>query len=526
MKNSFFLIIPPQRKSPEHIKIFQESALKRWVEELPTANPSLSTRLFHDFMVEFNQLDMDSSLRLDALEILRPSYIIIEDYLRSRLLQSNFPKIASDQKIMDILVAIEKEMALGYWIVVRDLTRKDASWFQSKSIALSIQRCIKGLSAIVISYCCLYRAIPDWIWIDLHSLYKLAETSGKQAVKVAAEFNDTAKTTSIGDSYRQTLLFSLADPSRLMQKEVSQVYQFIELLSPYLQIEAQAVANQALQCVLRMDDDKPPFFQSGLVAGKDATIRYLNFDKLYKHLKNKDKYTDVNLSRFSSIGAPSSDVVKLSGDLLDYLEQRWRATKLPDMITFADRLNRYIALGLEAAYNLQSASVSAAEQDTEYLAHSASEFALSCNFNKPGVLSIGSLISLRKVDAPEYRRLLGVVSKLTTNKQDDKLIFECDAIAGQFYAVGFEYLDEKKQALRKKALLYGIKEQGEDRSFIIIESFMLKDGDIIRMFIKDEDYPIILKDRKNIGLGYWQFECRRMPETDPYIPKKQGYDFI
>lgn len=528
MKNSFFLIIPPQRKSPEHLKQFSEGALKQWVEKLPTANPSLATRLFHDLILDFNQLAMDAPVRLDALEILRPSYIIIEDYLRSRLVQSNFPKVTTDQKIMDILVAIEKEITLGYWIVVRDLTGKDSSWFQSKNTALSIQRCIKGLSAIILTFYTLYRAIPDWIWIDLHALYKLGETLNKLNNKVSAEFNESVKTTTISESYRQILLLSLAMPNRLMQKEIAQVYQFLETISPYLSIETHAVPQQEAQCVLHLDDDKPPIFQTATPASPDSSMRFVNFDKVFKLLSHKTKLTDPNLTRFNTLGVPPSGYAKLSPDLLDYLEQRWLALSPPKNIAFTDRLDRYIAFGLEAAFDLQNTlSAPPTEQAIEYLVQSASETALSGDFNKVSVLAVGSLVSIRRTDTPPYSRTLGVLSKLTTYKQDNKLSFECELLTKQFYAVSFEYLEEKKQPLRKKALLYALKTQeNEERSFIIIESFMLKDGDIIRMFIKDENYPIIIKDRKNIGLGYWQFECRKMPESENPMNKKRGYDFI
>ncbi|MEQ1636145.1 MAG: hypothetical protein ABL903_05595 [Methylococcales bacterium] len=527
MKNSFFLIIPSQRKNPEQIKQFTENVLRHWVEELPTANPSLATRLFHDFIIEFNQLEMDSALRLEALEILRPSYIIIEDYLRSRLTQSNFPKTPGDQKIMDILFNIEKEFTLGYWVVTRDLTRRDSSWFQNKTIALAIQRCIKGLGAIVVTFCTLYRAIPDWVWIDLHSLYKLGKALNKQAVKVPAEFNNATKTTTLELSYQHILLFSLAQPGRLMQKEIQQVYSFLEQLSPYIRIEDKPIAELDVQCVLRMDEDRPPSFQAYDAFLNDSAVRYLNFDKLFKVFKQKDKFSDPGLTRFSSIGGHSIGYSKLSIDLLDYLEQRWKACPLPELMVFADRLDRYIGLGLEAAFNFLDTSNTQQESEVEYLAQTASENCLVCDFNKPGVLSIGSLVSIRKIDAPEHKRALGVVSRLVTFKQDNKLNIEVDILARRFYAVGFEYLEEKKQSSRKKALLYGVKEQGkEEKSFIIIESFLLKDGDIIRMFMQNEDYPIILKDRTNIGLGYWQFECRRMPETVSSMAKKQGYDFI
>jgi hypothetical protein len=42
-----------------------------------------------------------------------------------------------------------------------------------------------------------------------------------------------------------------------------------------------------------------------------------------------------------------------------------------------------------------------------------------------------------------------------------------------------------------------------------------------------ENFPIILIGRKNIGLGYWQFECRRILEPEVQQKEtKKGYDFI
>jgi phage major head subunit gpT-like protein len=67
------------------------------------------------------------------------------------------------------------------------------------------------------------------------------------------------------------------------------------------------------------------------------------------------------------------------------------------------------------------------------------------------------------------------------------------------------------------------------KSYIITASFMLKDGDIIRMMMNNDDFPVVLSNRKNVGLGYWQFECRRVAaEKDKSLPThaKKGYDFI
>jgi hypothetical protein len=186
-----------------------------------------------------------------------------------------------------------------------------------------------------------------------------------------------------------------------------------------------------------------------------------------------------------------------------------------------------VAIGLETTYDLLETGRPGLETGLEIRAETDSERALSCNFHKEGVLSIGSLVSFRKIDAMPQQRSLGVVCKILLPKQDSKLIFEVMVIAAQAFPVAYQALEADTDAERKKALIYGIRDNEGEKSFIIMDSFRSKDGDLLRMFMGHENFPIILNGRRNIGLGYWQFECRRI--LDDVIPtqnKKKGYDFI
>ena len=185
-------------------------------------------------------------LRLDALELMRPKVLIIEDYLRSRLIKAAFPKEENDLKILQVLASLEREFTIGYWIVLKELTHRKISWFQGKSLVLSLQRCIKGLSSVVVSHYIMGLPIPDWVWIDLHSLYKLSVKLKKDTVKAPDSTNYFGKASSPEESYRQIVLLSLSMPTGLMQKEILQVYGFIESLYPFFNLSAQAIDAQQL----------------------------------------------------------------------------------------------------------------------------------------------------------------------------------------------------------------------------------------------------------------------------------------
>jgi cyclic-di-GMP-binding protein len=524
VKNSFFLVIPTQQNNPQRLKEFETKALQHWVAELPTANPGLATRLLHDFLIDFNAVEMGVQLRLDGLELLSGSVSVIEDYLRSRLIKSGFPKEENDKKILAVLVSIEKEFTIGYWMVLKELTKRGVGWFQGRNAALAIQRCIKGLGSIIVSHFIMGMPIPDWVWIDLHSLYNLSVTIKNSTAKVA---NNVSQSSTPETCYKQILLLSLADPTGLMQKEILLVYSFIETVTPLVGLKKELVNGQPIQCIVLTDEDKAPHCQVEASAKNDSAMLYLDFSKLFKSLKQKEKLINAAEARFSSMHALKS-VGKPSAELLDYLEQRWWGIDLQGVPFFSDRMDRYIAIGLESTHELQNALEFAGEKELEFLVQSASDRLLSGVFNKTGVLSVGSLVSFRKTDSPEHKRSLGIVNKVIVDKQSDRINFGMQLLAHQSVAVTYIPLDESGKEIPQKGLFYSAKELEYEKSYIVTDSFMLKDEDVIRMFMNNEDFSVVLSSRKNVGLGYWQFECRRVAERDKPIllQTKKGYEFI
>lgn len=525
MKNSFFLVIPKQQKNPLRLKEFEENALKNWIAELPTANVGLSTRLVHDFIIEFNTIEMPCQLRLSALEIIRPSILDIQDYLRSRLMQTGFPKEDNDQKILKVLVSIEQEFSLGYWIVLKELTYRSVGWFQGKNTALSLQRCIKGLSSIIISHFIMGMPIPDWVWFDLHSLYKLSVKLKKDTVKVTNDLSQNHKASSSEDCYRQILLLSLADPTGLMQKEILMVYSFIELIESFVVLKNESITEQPLQCIILTDEDKPPKYCHKVDPNIDSSILFMDFTKLLKALEHKENYINVDETRFSSVQVLKNSSQLLPIELLDYLERRWSGLNLQGVPLFSDRLDRYIAVGLAAAYDLQSPSFTGDKKDLEFLVQSESDRLLSCIFTQTGVLSVGSLVCFKRADLLEQTRLLGVVDEVVVAKQKGKIIFGLQLLTSHFDSVPYRPINSPASEPAKKGLFYR-EVDFDEAEYIITDTLILKEGDIIRLQINNENVTVELKNRKNVGLGYWQFECERKNEKKKQITPKKGYDFI
>lgn len=510
MKHSFFLVIPKQQNNPQRLKEFEVKTLEQWIAELPTANPLLASRLVYDYIQEFNALKMPAQLRLDTLELLRPSFLAIEDYLRSKLTESDFPKEESDKKTLRLLASLEKQFTLSYWIALKEVTRNVVGWFQGKSAALAIQRSIIGLSDIMISYSIMGMQIPDWIWMDLHSLYKLSVKIKKNTAQVPLnDSNRISKTCSPEECYLQIILFSLADSTGLMQREIKLLLDFIETNCSLVSLKNEPVSKQPLQCIILTDEDKAPYFQAETEGKSDSAKLYLDFSKLYKAFEQNSFLVSEADARFSTMHALTHAAEKLSAELLDYLKQRWSGVPLLSAELFNDRLDRYLAIGFTSTYKLQKPDAEH-EHQPEFLVHSVSNRLLSNTFKQTGILSVGSLVSFRKTDTPEQNRTLGVIDKLVVEKEAGKINFGVQLLTRFSISVNYLSLNATKE-LPKNALFYTSKEK-EGKSYIIVDTFLMKEGDVVRLFIDHEDFPILLNNKKNIALGYWLFECHKIAE--------------
>ncbi|MCF7987059.1 MAG: hypothetical protein K9L60_05770 [Methylovulum sp.] len=513
MKNSFFLVIPKQQPVPERLKEFEAKALAQWIAELPFANPLLATRLFYEYLVEFNSIKMPAQLKLDALEQLQPSLQAVENYLISRLVQNGFPKDNNDNKTLGLLAAIEKQFTLGYWIIIKELTGHDISWFQGKNAALSIQRCIKGLSSLVKTYLMMGMSVPNWIWMDLHSLYKLSVKIKKNTAQVPSSHSGYSnKTSSPEIAYLQIILLSLADARGLMQKEIALVYDFIETIQTLVSFKHRPIQEQAVQCVIFTDEDMPPLFLADdAITDVDSAKLYVNVTKLLAVLDQGGIAINTAEARFNALHVTKNAIEQPTKCLLDYLQQRWSGVQLQSAPIFSDRLDRYLAIGLTSTFKLQKALTANNDEQLEYLAHSASNRMLSCVFNKTDVLSVGSLVSFRRIDAPEHKRFLGIVDLLVVEKEEGGISFGVNMLTHHCIPVTYLPLNATMQTVPKPGLFYKSQES-EGGSYLITETYLLKDNDVIRLFIHQEDFTILLRKKENIGIGYWCFECMQITE--------------
>lgn len=520
LKNSFYLLTPEQKKNKELLESFNKDAIREWISSLPTANPLYSAQLLYEFIGKVNALVMPIHRRLEVSEQLRPQFFIIKNSLVSPLIRTGFPKSEVEKKTFELLISIEKNLSVSYWIIARELTYRDIGWFQGKNSALAIQRTIRGLVGIVDSYHIMCLPVPAWVWIDLHSLYQLSVNVKKERAKVDDEENLSGHVTSPEDSYIQALLLSLAEPRGLIQREIQQIARLASELSPFVSVEKKWVPKQDQQCIIFLDEDRKPYFNTGGGEVKISNV-YLNLMRLYDTVSKSNKFIKIYQQKLGTVDSYDDQPKVVPTDLLSYVFECWQGTCLKGDKLFKDRLDRHIVIGLGATHSLQSPSEEFRSKGV--IATSFSERELSCHFSNEGILSIGSLVSFKVVDSPEPTRSLAIVKKISLPKLGEQLIFELELRAQRFFAVGYLGVNAHFDDVHQRALLYRVNDEEDEngeKTYILMDSFTHNDGDILRLFMEAENFPIVLKNKTIIGVAYWQFECRRIKEQEVVKGKK------
>lgn len=522
MKNSFYLVTPEQTNNEESLAFYEKEALSEWLSSLPTTSPSVAAQLFCDFVKQFNTIEMSAQQRLDVAEQLRPCFLKLKQSLYPTLNLSGFPKGEADKKTFTLLISLEKNLTIAYWLAVGELTHRGVNWLQGKSAALAIQRSIKGLSGIIISHHAMYLPTPDWVWLDLHSLYKLSLKIKKESTKISDETSHAGKGISSEESYIQILLFSLANPNGLMQKEVSQVYDLIISVSQLVKISQKPVDNQEAQCVISIDEDRQPFLTPSNNSRNVPTF-FLNLSQLHKILGHPNKLSNRQLSRFEVLRPAKNLPEKMSWELLKYTINLWTNISTDAPPLFADRLDRHITIGLTNTHLSQSSLHTNTEE--EIFAKSFSEQELATSHLREGILSIGSLVSYKKPDASKSECHLGIVKKITVPKLKGDIVFELSRLSQQVHAVTYSNINSSPQDEPNKALLYRKKSKSKTKTYILIEFYTYDNGDIIHLFFGKKDFNVVLGSKKCVGPGYWQFECRRV-EKNKSRPKQTKINLI
>lgn len=282
------LNIPEQSKATSDSFDARPKQAEAWLATLPMANTGETARHIYTALCEMNRLVISEQDRYKTLEIFRGPVEQITQVLKKHYISQNLPLSPKNQKIAELAIQLNSEMAIGYKSVIQDKLSKTFSLLSNKTLGVCIHRAIRYLSNVLLCAYQIYIQHPENVWLQVHRLYLYAESHNLHNTFVKDQItSDEVLDGSIANIYKQILLLALSGPYRLRQHITETVYKILDpwvqkaRIHPYGEIQDDSYAFN-----ISMNTDAAPgyFRDDGTV--NPAFCRTLDTSELVQAMSN------------------------------------------------------------------------------------------------------------------------------------------------------------------------------------------------------------------------------------------------
>ncbi len=263
------------------------------------------------------------------------------------------------------------------------------------------------------------------------------------------------------------------------------------------------------------------------VESSESRFYVFGLEALTQKLGDLKQAVEPKLGRFD-LARVAVEKPLISNSLLQYLRDQWARIEPEKLNLYEDKKPRLLSIGLKATHQQLNPPTNPEEKIfADWLVTINEDQSMRCEFDQPGQLFIGSLISSKRVDIENAKRLLGVVRRIWMERMDGAVHFEIDVLTTQVIAAGIQPLKAKADfQVYQRALLFFTVSETQQKGNVVLESQKLKNGSRVQLLMQSDSATVVLDNRCSVGLGYTQFECIPIALEQQEILPPQGYDFL
>lgn len=285
----------------------QPKKLEQWVASLPIMNMGETARQLYQFIQELNRLQIDSKLRLQLLEVVRPSILHVSESLQKHYLNQSLVLPEKARRVASLAQALQGHLANGYKLVAVRGIRKVKDKVVRRAVTTAIHRAVTALGDTLLRCYQLYFPSPRHLWLELHQLFLLAEQHGISDSPVV----DGEVESSVQSAYACCLLLATAKPNQLRQQELAGIYKAAFAWAPLIEINTASDEDDLF--VFDMQADRPPIYRTH-ASQASQSWRYIDASRLAEAIAAWLKAPGE-----SELVVPKS----LDEGLLSHLQQVW-----------------------------------------------------------------------------------------------------------------------------------------------------------------------------------------------------------
>ena len=241
------------RALPKDIETNPKKA-RAWIESLPLTKTFEAARKVTETLDALNHAKMAGEERTALVDVYRPVIMVLLDELEAIYAYSVLPLPTRQREAFDLALALRTQSAYAYKIVLLEKSSKLSMFNNKKHLPGAAYWAMFYLQSHLLQSYKTYHPCPVGVWQELHSLYLHADEQG-----MLAEIGDAETKSTMFDLYIDAMMLSLADPYRLMFKEVDKVLDTLKQNRGLVDIRT---SNEGLNLqrifVAALDADLPP----------------------------------------------------------------------------------------------------------------------------------------------------------------------------------------------------------------------------------------------------------------------------
>lgn len=265
---------------------FQDAAsCQLWLQQLQLTNLHQAHSVLRRQLDEFNRYPMRGLARLQTLEVLRETLVLVQADYAKKLISKKLPLSEDELTIFVALTGLWQGMVTGYQRCLQSYTAGDKG-LESMG-ALLIQRCLRYSGLQIFEYLRCGYEFNVQLWHQLHALYLFAEEQDLHRTEMQDTLHSPGHLSTCQSVYAKTLLECHARPVELTRGQLQLLDRWLNEWSEVLFVEPRYSISKG---------DAPPLAVNlastqGLQALKHITpvvsTRYLPMVPLSKLLRVK-----------------------------------------------------------------------------------------------------------------------------------------------------------------------------------------------------------------------------------------------
>ncbi|MCU7906581.1 MAG: hypothetical protein KZQ76_12210 [Candidatus Thiodiazotropha sp. (ex Epidulcina cf. delphinae)] len=357
--NPIGLRIPDQVSPSGNPFFLNEKRITDWAKELPVANVGETSRQLFQSLRKFNRTRMPIKNRIQSAERFREPLSYVASNLNKHYLGARFPLSEKAHRIAILNRELHSGMATAYKAAIIDLLMDNRGEPPDPTLlSLAIHRSISYLSRVILQSVMVYDPYPRRAWRELHVLHRLAGRYDIGSKIVEDKLEAHAQRSSIDETYRRCLLFSLSSPYKMRQKENIQVFDTLLEWSRYAVFYPYGNAPEDSSITIRQDTDLAPGHETGIPDTDTKYLLIMDASQLLSRLR--ERFGDTPEDHRSLFGTD-----ELNKGLIRQLIMLWSKAQKRAFVRTKLNFELRIAVGLRSVYKLITLGEESSSSDEE-----------------------------------------------------------------------------------------------------------------------------------------------------------------